>query len=200
MARLKLLLLAVLFSSCVPTLLSSPNWVRVALAPDAMERNAACDRAVANAARRDFSTIVAGVVDLSPEDEGLKLFSSLGGTYTLCSVFGISGRKPESVPVSSSFIVIEQPGLKASQVTASIELNDGNGVVLRSVSPSSIEEDSEDVTASFRRWNGADFDAMNKAAFFTVVLNRGKGEEKYRVTRDMFESVLLLDPRSFNAR
>ncbi len=202
MKKLVLLSCALLLSSCVPPLLGSPNWVRIALAPNAIERNAACDRAVAQSSSTQFKldNLVSGVIQLGPEKDNLSLFSSLGGTYTLCRVLGFSGRRPDEVPNIYTFVVVGQAGLEPSQLSVKLEFNDAEGKTFHTMTASQIDAKEDDVKAVFKRVVGTDTEAMNKSVTFTVVINRGKGEERHRVTRDMFGNVLLLTPRGEYAR
>jgi hypothetical protein len=204
MKKLLFLVLVFMLSSCVPPLLGSPNWVRIALAPNALERNAACDRAIAQSSTSvnafKLDNLVAGVVDFGPEENKVSLFSSIGGTYTLCRVLGFTGRKPAEIPNVGTFIVIKQEQLQASALKTIIELNDVDGKVFHAINPSSTEAKSGELNVSFRRITAADTSAMEKAASLSVVIERGKGEERYRLTREMFGNVLLLIPRGNHAR
>jgi hypothetical protein len=186
-------LLAFIFSSCVPTLLSSKNWVRIAFAPDASERNAACNRALSNAANNNLSNLVSGVANLNVPNAKMSFYSSLGGTYTLCSIFGLGGGLPPGlgVPEVYSFIVFEQDQIKSNQVKLRVDFLDDNKVVLGSVVANAPDAKTGESSFGFRDIKGSDLDVMNRSAGFNVVLNRGQGDETYPVTRESLGTALL---------
>jgi hypothetical protein len=200
MIVLRLLVLALVLSSCVPTLLSSKSWVRIAIAPDAVERNEACNRGFSNASRRNFQDVLAGVVDLGGTTSGLQFYSSLGSTYSLCYIFGFGSTRPSQTPVVNTFVTIDQVGLKPEQVKAQIALEADNGNVLQSIAPSAVRTDSDGTTLVFGKFTGSDVDAMNNATSFSFILDRGKGEERFRITRDMLGTVLLVASGRDNVR
>jgi hypothetical protein len=189
MKKLALLGLTVLFVSCAPTLLGSKEWVRITMIPTREERVTACDRGFSAGAALNFNALLAGVADLPAPKGDLTFFSALGGTYSLCYLFGVAKRPVTELPSGPTFITYT-PETGETPPKIFVVLKDENGKDLGKIDPSDTQTEKGDIYYGFRRFSGADLDLMGKSSYLEVAVVQNEKEARYKVTREMFGAPL----------
>jgi hypothetical protein len=177
---LMILALALSLTGCA--LFKSEAWAKQILLPNASTDSTACNKGVqAGSARQELGSF--GTITFKPPQGSLGFSTRISQVYLLCYATGlIIGRKPDNIPDSfSTSVRIEDDTTTRAKIRVEISLEqDGNEIVR--LTESEIETEGTAKTwYSFKRLSAAQQTALETANSFTIIVNRGAGEERYAV-------------------
>jgi hypothetical protein len=181
---MKKLLLGVglLLAACAPSSLGGESWGKAMFSPSPVADQAACD------AGFDFGQTQKRINSVGAvrfqTSKGLVLFNTrLGKLYFLCNSLGLfGGRKPNTFSeVFSSDVMFEDASMvgKTAKITISLEDEQGKEIARLNAERSETEGNRQWYTP--KRYSAADIEALNKAKSFTILLNRGSSDERYKI-------------------
>ena len=188
------LTLAALFSSCASVFPGAQPWARVMFAPDKAAHEKACTNgAYYGISKRDLNEKVD--IDFQPPTGKLSLWSSLGKTYFFCNAIGsIVQRRPDTFPIFSTQILVNDEGLVPADVKLILSLEDEKGQEFAQMQSSDVESEPKKVWFQFDTVSDADKANLDKTMSFTIILTRKGVEEKYKVSESSYP------PLTFNPR
>jgi hypothetical protein len=167
---------------CAPGTIGGESWGKAMFSPSSVSDQAACDAGFEfGQTQKKLNSVGALRFQTS---KGLVLFNTrLSKLYFLCNSLGwLNGRKPSSFsPVFSSDIMFDDAAMvgKTAQVTISLEDEQGKEFARLNA--------TKDETEGNRQWytpisySNADIAALNLAKSFTIIINRGTTDERYKV-------------------
>jgi hypothetical protein len=174
------LILALSLSGCA--LFQPEPWAKQIFAPSSMTDQRSCDRGTQRGKSKqtldDF-----GRVKFTAK-QGDLLFTTRGSKlHLLCYALGlIVGRGSEEFdPIFRTDIRIEASGVKRENIKVEVSLEREGNEIARLTESETETEDNDKTWYSFRRLNQNQLAALEQTTSFTIVINRGLGEERYAV-------------------
>ena len=174
-------LLALSLTGCA--LFKPEPWAKQIFAPSSVTDNAACDRGVREGSSKKDLDDKFGSVEFAPKQGDLAFATRSRTLYLLCYATGlISQGRPSSLRDSyTTFIRIQDSAVKRDQIKVQISLEQDGRELVR-LTDAEIETEGDDKTwYSFKRFSQNQLSALEQTTSFTIIVNRGLGEERYPI-------------------
>ena len=172
-------LLAVSLTGCA--LFKPEPWARQIFAPSSQSQSTACDRGINS--NQELPPIV-GRVFLSPKVGELSFHSQLGQLQLLCYLAPSFARDQLSLiaSIAQTYVLFQDSSVKRENVKVEISLErDGQELVRLKPSTVTPREESAATVFEFARLTSDQLTALEQTTSFSIIVNRGLGEERYAV-------------------
>jgi hypothetical protein len=174
------LILSLSLSGCA--LFKPEAWAKQMFSPSSQSINTACDNGISSFSRREFPKF--GRVYFSPKVGELGFHSQLGQMTLFCFLAGnfAKSQSSEIAQIFTSEVRLLDTTSKREAIKVQISL-EREGQELIRLEPSVIEpqEEAGSTNYVFHRLSGNQITALEETTSFTVIVNRGSGEERYAV-------------------
>jgi hypothetical protein len=171
------LILALTLSSC--TMFKPESWATQVFSPSSQSINTACDRGIeAGPNAFDFGRII-----FSPTVGKLILTTRLSEVHVSCHLIGSFAKTMMDTisTVAKTEVQVQDSSVKRELISMEISLEHDGQELVRLKTSSTDAEDTDKTWFSFRRLNQNQLAALEQTTSFTIVINRGLGEERYAV-------------------
>jgi hypothetical protein len=181
-AAFLMVLLAFLVSSCAPSLVYGENWVRSVFAPSGAARDQACKIGFRYGQDRRFGeTSLPGILELSNGTQSLKLYTAVGGAHLYCSLFGLSGKLPDSIPPFTTFVNLVNTEFPLEKLELSVEFYGEQNVVLGQFNFAKRIDGDKEIIFSMPQMNNQEISVLDAAKNFDLVLTENGEEKRFTV-------------------
>jgi hypothetical protein len=169
-------------AGCAPSFLGGESWGKAMFSPSPVADQSACDAGFDYGQSQKKLNAVGAV--RFQTSKGLVLFNTrLGKLYFLCNSLGwLGGRKPTGFSeVFTSDVMFEDASMVGKTAQIAISLEDEQGKEIARLNAEKGETEGNRQWYTPKRYSPADIEALNKAKSFTILLNRGSREERYKI-------------------
>jgi hypothetical protein len=174
------LIFAAALSSCA--LFQPEPWAKEIFAPSSATDQRSCDRGKQRGKSEQKSESF-GELEFKAKQGDLRVATRGSKLYFLCYALGLffSNGSIELSPVFRTDIRIEDAAVKRENIKVEVSLEREGNEIARLTESETETEDNDKTWYSFRRLNQNQLAALEQTTSFTIVINRGLGEERYAV-------------------
>jgi hypothetical protein len=188
-------------SACAPGAGTGESWARAIFAPSNSTIKSACNAKMDLFAKSDSGTTVGGI-PLSSNGHSIRFQSAPGQAAIFCGIFGglvANGNRDsffntsiytKSRDEAHVFVVVNGNDIDIKTASLSINLEDETGANLAGVKAPIVEGVLPGVRFDFEHTSFAREPQLDRVASFTIIVNRGTGEERYKVTQQMYSALM----------
>jgi hypothetical protein len=172
------LIFAATLSSC--TMVKPESWAKQIFAPSSGTDQRACDEGFAARSNPQASRSF-GYVALKPPVGKLSFFSRIGFIHLRCRVMVAFDQKPSGPFGDFTYVSIEDSSVTSKQVKVQISLEANQNEVFRLTDLPIISDEVDRIWYAIDRRNENLIKSLETVTSFTIIVNRGAGEERYFV-------------------
>ncbi len=188
-------------AACAPGAGTGESWARAIFAPSNATIKSACNTKMDLFAQSDLGTTVGGI-PLSSNGHSIRFQSAPGQAAIFCGIFGglvANGNRESffntSVYTKSRdeahvFVVVNGSDIDIKTASLSINLEDEAGMSLAVIKAPIVESVLPGVRFDFEHTSFAREAQLDRVASFTIIVNRRTGEERYKVTQQMYSALM----------
>ena len=176
--------LAAVLIACAPSVSSREAWGRAVFSPSSSSERAACDAGYQyGQTTKAIQTV--GLISFSTPRGSLRLLTRLAKLHFLCNSIGLfNGRKPETYSdVFNTDVGFEDATMVGRFAKVSFSLEDEKGSEFARLTAEQTETEKNRQWYARKSYSATDLAALDKAASFSIIIERGSGEERYKVTQ-----------------
>jgi hypothetical protein len=193
--------LLLLLAACAPGAGTGESWARAIFAPSNSTVKSACNIAIDLFGKSDFETNV-GEIQLFSNGRSIRFVSAPGDATTLCGLLGglvANGDRTSffdsslytvTRDMSHVLVVVNGNDVDIKTASLSISLEDETGASLGVFKAPSSEGVLPGVRFDFEHASFAREPQLDRVASFTIIVNRGTAEERYKVTSQMYSALI----------
>ncbi len=190
MKRIFGLIFLAIFVSCAPTSVGNESWSRVVFVASESAAQKGCTAAITQPpgsyiGQKPFASVNGAVNFMStPGKVGIfcQLFSFGLQTATARDQYFSSGAFKQQIRDAHAYVVVFTKETDFKKVSLYLSLEDKDGKEFAQLRNASVEGVLPGVRYDFDQLNPSDLANIDKTVSFSIVVNRGFGEEKFRVT------------------
>ena len=172
------LALALSLSGC--TMLKPETWAKQIFSPSSATDQKACDEGFSARSNPQAPRSI-GSVDLQPKVGKLRFQSRIGFIHLRCRVQVAFDQKPSGPFSDFSFVSLEDSSVNSKQVKIEISLEASQNEIFRLTDLPIIYDQDNVIWYAIDRRNENLVTALEVVTSFTIIVNRGLGEERYAV-------------------
>jgi hypothetical protein len=193
--------LLLMLAACVPGASTSESWARAIFAPSNATIKSACNMAMDLFGKSDIETSI-GEILLVSNGHSIRFVSAPGDATTFCGLLGGFIANDDRFSFFNSFaytdirddahvfVVVNGTNIDIKTASLSISLEDETGASLAIVKAPNVEGVLPGVRFDFESTTFTREPQLDRVASFTIILNRGTGEERYKVTQQMYSALM----------
>jgi hypothetical protein len=158
------------------------SWGKQIFGPSSATDQRACERGkLRGNSQQNPETF--GELEFKAKQGYLLIYTRGGQLYSYCYAIGLalSNVSIELSPVFRTIIRIEDAAVKRENIKVEVSLEREGNEIARLTESETETEDSDKTWYSFRRLNQNQLAALEQTTSFTIIINRGLGEERYAV-------------------
>jgi hypothetical protein len=172
--------LALSLSGCA--LFQPESWAKQIFAPSSATDQRACERGKQRGKSEQRSESF-GELEFKAKQGNLQVSTRSGKLYQFCFALGLFFDNG-SIELNAAFytdIRIEDAAVKRENIKVEVSLEREGTEIARLTESEKETEDNDKTWYSFRRLNQNQLAALEQTTSFTIVIDRGLGEERYAV-------------------
>jgi hypothetical protein len=182
MRRLIALLLMVLLASCAPMRGSQESWGRQIFAPSSALDQKACDKGIQVRSSKPNPDDPFGRLAFSPKQGELDMTTRSRLVYFYCSITVVAKILD---PEARTLIRVKDTTVTGANIKVEVSLEHNSNEIARLKNPDAEASEPRWETDAtyfrFGQFDQAQLAALDQTTSFSIIINRGLGEERYPV-------------------